>query len=213
MYLSLLTLQKGAPSVRQCLRNAHDMHRTVMSGFGDVEPSAARSELGVLYRLQEKRSGELYLYVLSSVYPDWSRLQYGFRQAAGSPKNLDALQEALIPGRVLGFDLLCMPAKKVACDRKNSRRRLLVTQEERAQWLSRKAEQNGFLLCWLREEGQSKVYVHKGRPDGKAVYTGVHYRGELRIMDAQKFWRAFASGIGSGKAYGMGMLMLTKTGT
>lgn len=209
MYLSLFYLDRSAPSVRQCLRNAHDMHRTVMSGFMDVPPAAARCELGVLYRLQEARGG-LRLYVLSEAQPDWRGLKAGFHPAAGSPKDLSGLREALAPGRAFAFDLLCIPAKKVACGTKNSRRRLLTTPEERAAWLQRKAEQNGFALRWFREDGQERAYVRKG--DASAVHTGVRFCGELCVKDPQRMWRAFASGIGAGKAYGMGMMMLGRAG-
>lgn len=209
MYLSLFYLDRSAPSVRQCLRNAHDMHRTVMSGFADVPPAAARCELGVLYRLQEVREG-LRLYVLSEALPDWSGLKAGFHPAAGSPKDLSGLREAMSPGLALSFNLLCIPAKKVRCGTKNSRRRLLTTPEERAAWLQRKAEQNGFALRWFREDGQERAYVR--RAGESAVHTGVRFCGELCVEDPQRFWQAFASGIGAGKAYGMGMMMLGRTG-
>ena len=55
MYLSAFTLDFSDPSVRQCIRDAHDMHRTVMSGFEDIGIAGVRREFGVLYRLGRRR--------------------------------------------------------------------------------------------------------------------------------------------------------------
>ena len=35
MYLTKFSLDPRHPSVRQCLRDCHDMHRTVMKAFPD----------------------------------------------------------------------------------------------------------------------------------------------------------------------------------
>jgi CRISPR system Cascade subunit CasE len=83
---------------------------------------------------------------------------------------------------------------------------MLTSPEERGKWLMNKAEQHGFKILWVREDGQSKAFVRKN--NGLAVHTGVKFRGELEIINEDKFQKAFCNGIGAGKAYGMGMLML-----
>jgi hypothetical protein len=45
------------------------------------------------------------------------------------------------------------------------------------------------------------------------VHTGVRFRGELTVTDGARFREAFQAGIGAGKAYGMGMLMLFPAGS
>lgn len=209
MYLSCFQLNIADPSVRQCLRNAHDMHRSVMSGFSDIPQPEARSVAQVLYRLEGE--APVKLYVLSASRPDWSRLKPGFCPVACSPKNLDGMAGTFSIGRRLGFDLVAIPAKKIGGDGKNSRRVFLSEADDRLEWLTRKAEQSGFSLLWCREEGQRRAIVSDRAGSGSAVHTGVRFRGELTVTDCERFRGAFQAGIGAGKAYGMGMLMLFPT--
>lgn len=206
MYLSCFTLDIAYPSVRQCLRDAHDMHRTIMSGFPFVQGEAARSKAQALYRLEG--DSPVKLYVLSAYEPDWSGLKPGFRPAAGSPKNLDAMVAGLTVGARLRFDLLAMPSKKVDGDGRNSRRVFLSDTQARAQWLTRKAEQSGFQLAWCREDGQRRSVVAARVGSQATVHTGVRFRGELIVTDIARFLEAFQSGIGAERAYGMGLIML-----
>ena len=37
--------------------------------------------------------------------------------------------------------------------------------------------------------------------------TGYHYQGLLQITDSERFRHAIRKGIGSGRAYGLGMLL------
>ncbi len=210
MYLSCFTLDIADPSVRQCLRDAHDMHRCVMSGFLDIQQPDARSAAQVLYRLEGE--APVKLYVLSSPRPDWSGLKPGFRSMPQSPKPLD-MTAALSDGRRLGFDLVAIPAKKVGDEGKNSRRVFLRDAGDRLEWLTRKAEQSGFHLLWCREDGQRRATVSARAGAGPAVHTGVRFRGELTVTDGARFREAFQAGIGAGKAYGMGMLMLFPAGS
>ena len=208
MYLSSFLLDMSCPSVRQCLSNAHDMHRSIMSGFGDMNSVEPRKDQGVLYRLWPN-DREMKLYVLTHGLPDWSHLSVGFSLQKG-PKDISATVDSLSAGRHLSFDLIAVASKKQSREGENSRRLFLVNEEARAQWLSRKAEQNGFTVLWVREEGQVKAFL---RGKGKdAVNTGVRFRGELCIVDAKLFQNAFCNGIGPGKAYGMGLLMLYPIG-
>lgn len=210
MYLSCFTLDVADASVRQCLRDAHDMHRSIMSGFPFVQEEEARLKAQALYRLEG--DGPSKLYVLSACRPDWSRLKPGFRPMAGSPKNLEAMTSALTAGSRLRFDLLAIPAKKTGMEGRNSKRVFLGDVEERVQWLKRKAEQSGFELVWCREEGQRRSVVAARAGTQSAVHTGMRFCGELIVTDDARFREAFQSGIGAGKAYGMGMLMLFPVG-
>lgn len=203
--LSSFKLNMRSPSIRQCLYNAHDMHRSIMSGFVHTETPNAREEKGVLYRLIPGER-DLSLYVMSKEYPDWSKLSEGFIPVPGSPKDINGITKSFVSGSGFRFDLLAAASKKVPRENANSRRVMLTSPEERGKWLMNKAEQHGFKILWVREDGQSKAFVRKN--NGLAVHTGVKFRGELEIINEDKFQKAFCNGIGAGKAYGMGMLML-----
>jgi len=203
MYLSEFTLDRKSPSVRQCLQNAQDMHRNVMSGFGDDEGS----HMNVLYRLFELKK-DIKLYVLSPIIPNWDPIQTNGFHLRESPKDLGFISAQTKVGRVYGFDLLCIPAKKEPREGMNSRRVILKTSDERLQWLTRKAMQNGFSLNWAREDGYQKVMVKRNQESDQAWHSGVRFRGELTVTDVELFVSAFKKGIGAGKVYGFGMLLL-----
>ena len=108
------------------------------------------------------------------------------------------------------FDLLASPCKKVAREGKsNSQRRVLRTVEERCGWLVRKGEQNGFQLISLQElEGSQRFGRHTEERGGRMYLDSYHYQGALRVTDAEQFREAVRNGVGPGKSYGLGMLLL-----
>ncbi len=206
MYLSCFHLKHNAPSVRQCLRDARDMHRSVMDLFPDVGGGNAREMLGVLYRLY-RTDRELRLYVQSEDKPDATRLRPGF-DMVDQPKELGFLQDSIAAGQTYLFDLLASPTKKKGTDAKNSKRVFLTSAENRLHWLKRKAADAGFSLEWVREEGQETILACIADTDTQITSVGVHFRGVLKVQDISAFRKAWAEGIGPGKAYGLGMLLL-----
>jgi len=188
----------------------HDMHRSVMGMFPDVGGGSARVALGVLFRLYRMEK-ELRLYVQSTDKPDASVLRPGF-EMVDQPKELDSLASVLAAGQTYLFDLLASPTKKKESDGKNSKRVFLTSSLDRLDWLKRKGADAGFSLEWAREEGQETALA--GASDSKTRITcvGVHFRGVLKVADERAFRDAWAEGIGPGKAYGMGMLLLSHSG-
>ena len=107
---------------------------------------------------------------------------------------------------------MAWPSKKVGAEgAKNSRRRVLREESERLAWLARKAEQNGFVPINVRElEAAQQLGRHDEKQGGRLYVDSYHYQGTLRITDAVKFRYAVRKGIGPGKAYGLGMLLLKR---
>ena len=89
-------------------------------------------------------------------------------------------------GQVWNFDILASPCKKIHVEgKKNAKRRLLRSPEERRGWLVRKATQFGFEIIECVEYEYNEVVVrHSAEKGGKARLGGYHYRGVLRISDA-----------------------------
>lgn len=202
MYLTKLELALSAPAVRAALRDGQKMHRLVTGFFGTDRKSAK-----VLYRYRLRGVHmELYLYSEEPVIPE--RLLPGMRLVAR--RDVSAWLESMETGQVFGFQLLTMPFKKVAEDgAKNSRRRALRTQEERLVWLERKAAQSGFRILSVRETpGEKQTAIHPEDRGGRLVVNAWCYTGRLLITDAEAFHRSLREGIGPGKAYGLGMLLL-----
>ena len=104
--------------------------------------------------------------------------------------------------------------KKVAEEgHKNSRRRILREKTERLEWLSRKAAQYGFALLQANEmEDVHMTGKHAQEQGGRMYWDGYRYDGVLQIQDEERFRQAVSGGIGAGKAYGLGMLLLRRHG-
>lgn len=198
MYLSRVELNMRSRDVIYALGSCQKMHALVMKGFEKTEDSSPRQALGVLYRMEETNRGVV-LYVQSKVEPIWERVGEPIREF--SVKEVSKILDTFKEGNVYGYSLIAHAFKKI--DRK---RITLKTVEERANWLIRKGEQNGFELLSIHEEDQVST---KGIKDKNEVgFFGTKFAGVLRVVDEEKFKRAYAEGIGVGKSYGMGMLML-----
>lgn len=206
MYLTRIDLQPQVRAIQRALADCQQMHRLVSGLFG-----TGRKESGTLYRLRMS-CGQTALYLYSSTPIDHSALVQGM-SFAGERDVTDWLN-AFQAGQVWGFDLLAAPTRKVAAEgHKNSRRRILRKQPERLEWLCRKAAQHGFALLRADElEGVHMVGRHAQEQGGQMHWDGYHYSGVLQIEDAGRFRQAVTGGIGAGKAYGLGMLLLRRQG-
>lgn len=202
MYLTKLELDLSNIGMRAALRDCQKMHRLVTGLF-----SAARKDAEVLYRCRV-RGAVADLYVYSGVPADHNRILQGMRLAG--QKDVTSWLTAMETGSVYGFQLLTMPFKKTAEEgRKNSRRCVLRTREERLGWLERKAGQGGFRVLYADENAPEKVFgQHSLDAGGKLALDAYCYTGRLQITDAEAFRRTIREGIGPNKAYGLGMLLL-----
>lgn len=210
MYLSKIILDIRHPSVRQALRDVNDMHRNLMSAFAmQAGEGTPRADGQVLYRLFS-RHDQIYLLVSSRDRPNPDRLATrGFYTDVKLIRDVSALKDAFKTGRCFRFEALVSPCKKEGGDRKNSKRVFLDTPEARIEWLSRKAAQGGFEILYADEMGK-RVDVHGHRGGMVIKNSGVVFSGLLRITNADAFWESYTRGIGPGKAYGMGMLNLSR---
>lgn len=202
MYLTKIELDLGNRAVRAALGDCQKMHR-LLNGLFDQ----SRENAQLLYRVNAGGSDcTIYLYSERPVHRE--RL-FPFMTLAGE-RDVSGWQRTMTDGRRIRFDLLTMPSKKVAqADGKNSRRRVLRTVDERMTWLARKASQNGFEILGVQELGVASVTGnHAAELGGQMNWDAYHYIGILEIRDADAFQKALSCGIGPGKAYGLGMILL-----
>jgi CRISPR system Cascade subunit CasE len=181
------------------------MHRTLMRAF----PDATRVQAGLLYRVMSIEQ-RVVVYLQSLLRPDVGQLaQNGFRaDLKGQPRDIGALQEKFTQGERFKFNLLCYPCKKIDGGGKNSKRVFLRQPEEREAWLARKAEQYGFVVNHALEKTSFSLDGQKA--DAPIRYYAVEFEGGLTIADQARFWQAYRDGIGAGKAYGLGLLLLAR---
>ena len=234
IYLSRLVPNIRSREARRDLADCVAMHRTLMNSFPDGLSSngAARSEAGLLYRVEATADGAIALLVQSALAPEWTHLPPSWLQPASEPQ-VKEIAEALgriDSGSVLRCKLVANPTRKIgtktgADGRKNNGKRVeLRGEEEWLAWLERKAGQSGFRLKAVRAAAHVPD-VRSGRDlratglekrtDGSSsqlTFYGVAFEGRLEVVDTALFHAALQAGIGSGKAYGYGLLSLAPGG-
>jgi CRISPR system Cascade subunit CasE len=230
IYLSRLVPNIRTREARRDLADCVAMHRILMKAFPDGLSSngAARSQAGLLYRVEATITGAIALLIQSNLPPDWTQLPPSWLHPDSGPQ-VKEIAEAIGRidfGSVLRFKLVANPTRKIgsktgADGRKNNGKRVeLRREEEWLDWLARKAGQSGFRLRAvlasahvpdvlsgrdLRSTGLEK------QPDGSSsrlTFYGVAFEGRLEVVDTILFHSCLRAGIGSGKAYGYGLLSL-----
>lgn len=189
MFLSILTapLQKN----RNLLLDEQEVHKELLNAFGCKRDSA-----NILYRKDISRDGSsIVLMVQSDIAPSETKT-FSIERLM----NADARNESFTNGTVLRFDCKLQPTFN-----KDGRRRALRKYEEREAWLRRKLSNAGAEVIGFTESGKNTtVFTHN---DVGKIETYI-YTGYLRITDAERFLEGYRNGIGAGKAYGCGMLIL-----
>jgi CRISPR system Cascade subunit CasE len=240
VYLSRLMLNPLSRDVWRDLGDCRQMHRTIMSGFPDVDmQQGVRAKLGILYRIEMKTNeGQVIAYVQSKVKPDWKDLvEVGYLPPASGDsisnptvKSISEHYDTIRNGDELRFRLLANPTKKVGTTTKsqrkagivknNGRRVGILNHDRQIEWLRRKGDQNGFELLSVQADNsisdvvQTKMRTIYGRrktiQSNPITMHTVMFDGRLRVVDIDIFRSALRNGIGPGKAYGCGLLSITR---
>lgn len=220
LYLSRLVLDGRSRAVRRDLGDCRELHRTLLSAFGEAPTGVegAREHFGVLYRVEDGGGAAVCVLVQSRAKPDWGRVPEGYLENAAC-RRVDDAYARLAPGALLRFRLRANPTKRVSAhdplepERWHGKRVDLRGEEARLGWLRRKGEVAGFALVEASADGgipdvrADPGAGVTGRRDGRRLTFGsVLFEGRLRVVDAGRFRRALVEGLGSGKAYGFGLL-------
>jgi CRISPR system Cascade subunit CasE len=201
MYLSRLTLDPRHPQARRDLASPYEMHRTLARAFA---PSAAEPPVRFLWR--HERDGDTpeqaIVLVQAAQAGCWSALHTGgvFCVEADKAVALDSLVQA---GRTFSFRLLANPT--VA---RGGRRHALGTSEDRCAWLERQALRHGFRLAGAECNRRERLRIARVRGDAPMTLETALFEGVLACEEPAALRSALLSGIGPGKALGMGMLSL-----
>lgn len=236
LYLSRIILNPLSKAVMNDLSSPRELHKTISRCFPAIdgqtsrpqhEKETPRSAYNLLHRLDHKGECAV-LYVQSSVKPDWGKLSPGYAEDQDA-KPVHGLYANIKNGDRLRFRLAANPTRRAGKsdtgnakfhDQKKRRRIDIRTEEDRLKWLARKGETCGFRLFKANtadsvvsaeaSAGRAIAFKHdKGRVTlGSAIFEGV-----LEVTDADAFRIALAKGIGSGKAYGFGLMSVAPAWT
>jgi CRISPR system Cascade subunit CasE len=236
LYLSKLILNSRSNQVRRDLADCQSLHRRILSAFPNVtgDGAKAREHFGVLHRLDLSKDGEqsiLVLLVQSNIEPDWTVLPEDYcLEIDGESKPVCKLvtqnYAAVQSGMTLLFRLRANPTRRVSsrCETEKNprfygRRVELYREEDQIAWLERKAEAYGFRLLAVKVNHdvpnlntipESKIKGRRSGAEKPVTFGSVLFEGRLAVTDANQFREALVQGIGSGKAYGFGLLSIAR---
>lgn len=219
MYLSRLILNPRSRQVQSELARPYEMHRTLLRGFPNGKVHAERTDpdaVGMLFRVDEDPgSGRLHLLVQSQQPPQWGFLAetgYLLPDAADNPATREVNLQPQA-GQMFAFRLRANPTKRLSAGKGNKGKRVgIYDEEDQFVWLACKGEQHGFRLLQSQISRDGKVVNEKaiertGKEHKLELFT-VQFDGALQVTDPIRFSEALAGGIGSGKAFGCGLLSI-----
>lgn len=208
IFLSRVIINSVAPQRRKMLNDCYELHRSIMSAFPD-EKGNARQKFNVLFSMRTKEN-TTEIIVQSGIKPDWERSSLCPRYAneRWECKEIGGIIEAAVKKRkTFFFQLVASPTKKIASEGKNSKRVLLHKEEDQIDWLLRKGRQNGFEVS-LPSINLRPPEVRSGQKK-EVFFRSVEFSGNLAVTEPKLFLEALVKGIGSEKAFGCGLLMLS----
>lgn len=217
MYLTRMQLNVGSGTARREAVDCQALHRRVMSTM-QRQRSEARAA-AVLFRMdRDRQTGAVWLYVQSHDALDWGQLPPHYLVAGSlAQKGLDEAYAAIRADMVLAFRLRANPTRKIDTrssptgERRNGRRVPLRDEDAALQWLARKGEQGGFAVVRATAAVEDVQHgTRRGSGDNassaRLTFASTLFQGYLRVTDADALRRTLGAGLGSGKAYGFGLL-------
>ncbi len=231
MFLSQLSLNIHKPEVHRDLASPYEMHRTLMRAFPNRDDGGAGR---VLFRIDVSRDEDRPPVVLvqSEREPDWSTVTQRDYASVSGPKHIELVGSEstalpvdaarIVEGDRFRFRLVANPTVKRKVEgRKNGRRDACVTEEQQLAWLVRKGEAGGFSLTKIETDDEREVPNVTVTPMGRMSswqkkggrtlsHQGVRFDGVLVVTDPEQFAETLASGIGSAKAFGFGLLSVAR---
>ena len=206
MYLSRIKLDASRTETMRGLASPSVFHGAIESA--DEERTRKLWRLDTLY-------GNQILLILSENKIDFSGVaeQFGYDGSFES-KLYDGLLERITNGSRWHFRLKANPTIQ-KYDEKKGRGKVLahITTEYQGEWLKKQAEKNGFSLNdgeWLVTGSRWYVFRKNRNHRERVKMLAATYEGILTVTDAEACRNALVKGIGREKAFGMGMLTVTR---
>lgn len=204
MLLYRLHLNHRCKEVERDIADPYQMHSTLCRAFSPPDQKCPAGEY--LWRLEPETDakGNPRLLVQSRSKPHWAGISIQGWFAGEPDPAIDLAKrlrlDVIKPGERFRYRLRANP-----CVTRKGKRLGLLKQGEQTAWLSRKGEQHGFFVISAHLSQEGMIRGNRNNGGVIRVFT-VLFDGILEVKDPEKFRKALGSGIGHGKALGLGLL-------
>ncbi len=199
------------PSAARKADDVHFLTPFTPDAFGNGHVHVQRDmDAGFLFRIDPLPNGRAVIIVQSAMEPDWD---YAFHNAeflrAARPE-VKPFEPCYSKGQCLRFRLAANPTRRLSQHSPDVKeasigKRVPVPTDQLMDWLARRADSGGFFIHRDATTFQPG-YISMSK-DGKGQrLRSVLFDGLLRITDPEAFRQTLVRGIGSGKAFGFGLL-------
>ena len=209
MFLSLISLSLDKPDTAWGLIHPNVFHEELGACFG------GRGTGRLLWRI-DKIYDRMCLFVLSNEKPKLSRFCKKFSDSEDSftVKGYDSFLDKLQENDVCRFRLAANPTwseKSLNDSGKRGKVHAHTVPLAQKKWLIDHSAKNGFSLSedsFAILESEWRRFMKKDGSNLSLIY--VKYEGILKITNIDLFRSVLTSGIGRGKAYGMGLMTVIR---
>ena len=209
MLLHRIHLDLRCREVRRDLADPYEMHATLCRAFTSDGQKCPPGTF--LWRLEPEASpaGAARVLVQSLTSPDWSRIGVpgwlSEQPEAGIDLQAKLALASLVIGRRFRYRLRANPS---IC--RDGKRTGLLGLEDQRNWIARKGLLHGFKPDTVHASQEKMLSGHQHNGNPIRVFSAL-FDGVLVVEDPEKFVGAIRSGIGHGKAVGLGLLSVAPT--
>ena len=124
---------------------------------------------------------------------------------------IDDMLEKIEKDSIMCLNMYLSPAKSEKKEGWSRSKRVSIDDaDKRLEWVKSKLEQGGCevpCVDFIQETKVPRIYFSHGKNEAKV--PAYDYKVCVKIKDTEKFIDMFKTGIGSEKAYGLGMILFT----
>ncbi len=178
-------------------------------GSGHLHVKRA-ADAGFLFRIDPRPNGRAVIIVQSPIEPDWGYAFHNANYLLAAPPELTRFEPRFSKDQWLRFRLAANPTRRLSKHSPDARKesigkRVPIPTDQLVNWLARRGDSGGFFVkrdATILQPGY--VYMKKRRKGLRL--RSVRFDGLLRVSDPDAFGQTLVGGIGSGKAFGFGLL-------
>ncbi|MFE0463866.1 type I-E CRISPR-associated protein Cas6/Cse3/CasE [Kitasatospora sp. NPDC058965] len=204
--LARIRLNTASREVQRDLRDATQLHRTLMRLVPDDLGATPRHDTGLLYRVEQNaRDTTILVQATCQLAPE--RLSNSYGQV--DIKDLEPMLRAMRANLAVRYRIVLNPVKRerLPLDKKNQRGKVIpLSGAEADQWWARRATEAGLHLRTLQATPLNSPMPRREAP--RIRHSLIRYDGTATVTDPKMLTLSLLAGIGRAKSYGAGLLSL-----